>query len=519
MQRAVGYLRVSPASAAENDTIENQRTFLIRYCQQHAIDLIDIYEDDQVTGALPMEHRRGGGRLLRDAESGRFDVILIYAIDRLGRDQIESLLVARQLNERGLQLLSMTEPFDTRTPMGMFFFSLMAGKAEMERHQILARTALGKQKAAEEGRWNGGRRHPYGYRLEERHLVPYPPHAEVVRRIFALAAEGMSAGAVGRLLTAEGIPGPDSEVWGASTVRRILANRLYTGEAVYRTFQVIRSRGESKLIRSDPSAHISYTVPALITVEQFQRAQQALQIRRPERRRSYDYLLTGFLRCSCGAPMGGTAMTRGAHVYRYYRCSSRERGACQPCGGPKIPSDAIEAAVWAQIEGYIREPEMLLGELRQTAHQLVEPFDEIASAEQALAAKAVEQERITGAYTRGILGADADAILARELLRIKRESQELTERLEDLQARELRQRVVAEQLAAAEETLHWLSGLTREPDFDTRRRALQRLLETIVVRSEDDQITLTVTCRPCVGPREQMCRRSLCLAYARTCFL
>mgnify|MGYP000946528344 CR=1 FL=1 len=83
--RVAVYARVSSEDQAERGTIENQLEFARKYCDLHQLQVIEWYQDDGVTGTLPLEQREAGSRLLADAKAGRFDLLLIYRLDRLGQ--------------------------------------------------------------------------------------------------------------------------------------------------------------------------------------------------------------------------------------------------------------------------------------------------------------------------------------------------------------------------------------------------------------------------------------------------
>src|SRR6187397_2844860 len=85
------YARVSTEDQAERATIQNQLDFLRRFVDLHSLPLAGEYVDDGISGAVPLDDRPGGQRLLIDAQAGRFGSVLVYRIDRLGRS-LRSLL-------------------------------------------------------------------------------------------------------------------------------------------------------------------------------------------------------------------------------------------------------------------------------------------------------------------------------------------------------------------------------------------------------------------------------------------
>src|SRR5579885_236800 len=80
------YLRVSTEEQRERQSIATQREFADRYCALHHLRVITLYADDGVSGTVPLHLRPAGARFLPDARLHRFDQLLVYRLDRLGRD-------------------------------------------------------------------------------------------------------------------------------------------------------------------------------------------------------------------------------------------------------------------------------------------------------------------------------------------------------------------------------------------------------------------------------------------------
>jgi hypothetical protein len=76
--RAAVYARVSGEEQKKAETIDAQITFARDYCRLHGITIVDYYQDNGVTGSLPLARRPEGGRLLRDAAKNKFDLVLVY---------------------------------------------------------------------------------------------------------------------------------------------------------------------------------------------------------------------------------------------------------------------------------------------------------------------------------------------------------------------------------------------------------------------------------------------------------
>jgi site-specific DNA recombinase len=164
--RTAVYARVSSEDQAERGTIENQLEFARKYGDLHQIEIVRWYKDDGVSGTIPLESREEGAKLLEDAKKDVFNLLLIYRLDRLGRSARIILNAVHELEQYGVKIRSMTEPFDTGDPNGRFLLTILAGVADLERETILERMWHGANRAAREGKWLGGIV-PYGYRVND----------------------------------------------------------------------------------------------------------------------------------------------------------------------------------------------------------------------------------------------------------------------------------------------------------------------------------------------------------------
>jgi site-specific DNA recombinase len=103
-------MRVSTEEQREKETIEIQEEFLDQYCGLYELEVAEIYKDDGVSGTIPLHERPEGRRLLEDAKEGKFDAVLVYRLDRLGRSLLVIVDAHDRLEVAGVSLRSATEP-------------------------------------------------------------------------------------------------------------------------------------------------------------------------------------------------------------------------------------------------------------------------------------------------------------------------------------------------------------------------------------------------------------------------
>jgi site-specific DNA recombinase len=264
------YARVSSEEQRENQTIKTQIDAAKRWVEfqkmvEHPIDIAELYLDDGVSGTIALAERPAGKRLLDDAEYGKFELVLVYKIDRLGRDPRDILNATHRLDQLGVAVKSLTEEFDLSTPSGKFMFNVFAAAAGFARDSQMERMNEAKDHWAREGAWLGGVI-PYGYYVvgQKKHArlmvsnIPIPnlqlSEAEVVRMIYRLLAdEGWSCNKIAAHLNALGAPttsttlprkfrrkspegttiAPSAGVWMFSRIRTLIINPVYKGEHHY----------------------------------------------------------------------------------------------------------------------------------------------------------------------------------------------------------------------------------------------------------------------------------------------
>ena len=146
-KRAALYLRVS----TDGQTVENQQMALEAVCEQRGWRMVEVYSDNGVSGAKGRQQPPGLDAMLKDASRGRFDVVLAWALDRLGRSLIDLLDTLGELDAASVALLLHQQAIDTTTPAGRMFFQVTGAFAEFERGMIRSRVMAGLERARARG--------------------------------------------------------------------------------------------------------------------------------------------------------------------------------------------------------------------------------------------------------------------------------------------------------------------------------------------------------------------------------
>jgi DNA invertase Pin-like site-specific DNA recombinase len=155
-KRAAIYVRVS----TDKQSVENQLRELRLIADRRGWQVVEEYHDAGISGAKGRKDRPGLDRMLQDAQRRRFDVVMAWAIDRMGRSLIDLLGTIQTLEACGVDLYLDQQAIDTTTPAGRLTFQITGAFAEFERSMIRHRINAGLKRAVEQGKQLGRPRIP-----------------------------------------------------------------------------------------------------------------------------------------------------------------------------------------------------------------------------------------------------------------------------------------------------------------------------------------------------------------------
>lgn len=404
--RVAIYTRRSTDDEHQPFSIDAQTTRLDAYvASQPEWQITARFTDDASGSTLD---RPGLQHALRAAQAGRYDMLLVYRLDRLTRRIHDLAFLMEQLERVDIRFRSATEPFDTSSAAGRMLVQMLGVFAEFEREVLIDRTRNGMERKAAKGKWTGGTI-PYGLQLDrERDIpVPHPTEATVVRQIFTTYAhDRIGTRAIADQLNQRGIRTRFGKPWSGTTIGNMLSNRVYLGDKIFGDVCV-------------EDAH-----PAIISRELFEDVQRILILRGEEgsRRRAAnsDYDLTGLITCpDCGLKYIGTAATGRSRSYRYYTCYSRVRYGRHGCSGPRLPADELDDAVLAALVGLYADStlidEAVAAERRFRSQRHRAARDELAAVVSEQKATRDSLERYLDAFEQGQLPAEECASRVRAL--------------------------------------------------------------------------------------------------------
>lgn len=352
--RVAIYARVSSDKQRDAHTVESQLRALRAYVKTQQWTIAGEYVDDgrsAKTGAL--DRRDGFARLLRDAESGAFQILVVFDINRLTRtgSMDERAEILGPFQRLGIDIVTPSGGRqDLRTMLGEMYVTLQALFAAEDNRKRAAAIKAGIERAAAEGRKPKGRT-PFGWRYDRdtKTLTLDDEAAEIQREAFRRVIRGESCDAIAADFFARGVRSP-GRAWNRNQLRLMLVSRRAVGEwIVHRT------------------KRIAIDIPPIVDEQTWQAAQRAFGRgqRRGLRHTKHVYLLEELGLCSaCGSPVHIRSDKNRAYVKYMCRARKTEWFHGPRCDAPALHVDDVDERVWATVRRELEDP-ALAGEIER----------------------------------------------------------------------------------------------------------------------------------------------------------
>lgn len=243
------YLRKSRKDAesearGEGDTLSRHMNMLTELAQKQELNIVKIYKEivsgDNIASRPQMQ------ALLADVSSGKYEGVIVAEIERLARgDTIDQGIVAQAFRDSSTKIITPSKTYDPCNEFDEEYFEFSLFMSRREYKTINRRMQAGRLASVKEGNYIGSAA-PYGYRkinpAPKIHTLEIIPHeAEVIRMIYDLYLDGHGTGYIAGELNRTGISPQKSLLWESSSIKKILANPLYSGKVGWKT----RSNGDT----------------------------------------------------------------------------------------------------------------------------------------------------------------------------------------------------------------------------------------------------------------------------------
>lgn len=347
-RRVAAYCRVSSDRDEQLRSLENQRAYFARrVAKESDWELVEIYCEAGVSGTHQAT-RPELQRLLGDCRRGRIDLILVKSISRFARNAAECLMLVRELNGLGVELIFEKEDLRTDRGEGELLLSILASLAESESRSISLNCQWAVQKRFRSGSFRLSRP-PYGYDLRGGQLIVNPQEAEIVRHIFSRVVDGDGTPTIAQSLNERGVPTKRGGQWQAGTLLAMIKNVLFVGDLLmqktYRDedYRARPNRGERDrfLISDHHEALVSRELFADANRALAQRATKGVETQEASEDRAR-HCFSGKLFCaSCGEPLNRQITRRLDGPHPYWICRRHLKSAAS-CPAEKVWEEEVE---------------------------------------------------------------------------------------------------------------------------------------------------------------------------------
>ena len=346
--RVAAYCRVSTELEEQESSYEAQVEYYTRKIQEtENWKLAGIYADDGKS-ATNTKKRDDFKAMIKDAESGKIDMILTKSVSRFARNTVDSLLTIRKLKEKNVAVVFEKEGVNTLDGTGEILITILSSLAQEESRNISENTRWGVVRKFEKGKVIVNHNKFMGYTKNENgDLVIVPKEAEIVRLVFRLYLEGYSTGKIAKYLEEQKIKTATGlEKWHDTVVLKMLRNEKYMGDALLQKTYTVDFMTKKKVMNKGivPQYYVEDDHEAIIPKDLFYRVQEELARRASvnksavtrkknmKSKYSSEYALTGILLCGeCGQEYRRVTWARNGKKKIVWRCSNRLTNGTKYC--------------------------------------------------------------------------------------------------------------------------------------------------------------------------------------------
>ena len=496
------YIRLSKEDETEgpSQSVTNQKSLLEEFVKEHRLAVYDTYIDDGWSGTS--FDRPAFQRMIADIEAKKVNMVITKDLSRLGRDYIMTgHYMERYFPERRVRYISLLDGIDTgveSTANDITPFRAIMN--DMYAKDISKKIKSVKRDKQRKGQFIGGKP-MYGYKMhptEKNKIVIDEEVAPIVRRIFAMALDGMSCRKIATTLNEEGVPtpatyanlpvgnpGPYTGLWSSERISDMLQNETYIGNMVQG--RMVKISYKSKKCLRQPRENwvvVENTHEPLIDKETFQKVRLLVESRRHTRSRTYDFLLKGIIFChECGYPLATLNRKNAAGEERlFFVCRTYQRFTkAGVCTCHSIKEQTVNEAVLTKVR-QVCQTYLNPNELLPIARQAVEDAQKADSAEAEIQSLQNKIDTMTAnldkMYMDRLAGILSDSDFQRIYLKVKSDRGQLEEKLKTLK----------EQQQAPIKTEDQAKRLVQRflDTADTNRELLVSLIERIELSEEKE---------------------------------
>lgn len=525
----------------KGESIENQIVMCKKYIETHyetaSLNYIRVYEDEGFSGGTL--NRPQFKAMMQDAVDGKLSAIIVYRLDRISRNIGDFSKLIEELKRMDIAFVSITESFETESPMGRAMMYIASIFSQLERETIAERIRDNMHELSKTGRWLGGTT-PTGYASENISsitidgkkkkackLVLLPDEAKIVELIFSKFVETESLSMTETYLLQHGYVTKNGKNYSRFSIKNILSNPVYmiadkdaytyliendvalfsepndfdgkSGIMAYN--RTIQKAGKANKLRDKSEWIVSVGKhPGIISGNTWIKTQHLL-----ERNRSKAYpstksniaLLSGILFCgNCGDHMRPKAARGTFHDGNpnfYYLCTKKEKSRMQLCNMKNPNGNLLDQLVIDEIKNLTENNHDFIKHLEQGRQiitgECADYTERILQINQQLSVNEKEIQGLTTALANAA-GSPAEKYIINHIEELDSKSQNLKKQIEELEQLNSKHALYDVEFDLIKDMISSLKNTIDQMTLVQKRSAIRTIIKKIVWDGENAHIYL-----------------------------
>lgn len=364
-------LSVDDGNFGGSVSIETQKILLEQYCKDHKITDYKFYCDDGCSGTN--FDRPSFKKMLSDIDEGKINLVIVKDLSRFGRNYVEAGMYVQRFTDSNIRFIAADDNYDSLVNSDDLLFPIKNVVNEMYARDVSKKTKAAKKAKARDGQFIGSKA-PFGYKIDpndRHHLIVDEPAAQVVKRIFRLASEGVGYNKMAKIFREEKVLTPIAYFnlnnpdyfksdywrkefdWHVTSIRAILNNEVYLGKLVYGK-QRNKSMKSKEKVRNPKEDWIvvENRHEPIITQELWDTVHKILNAKHRPAKAGEVQMFAGLLYCSdCGHCLTYSQKQRKDGSYHgAYSCWMYKTHGKEYCASHYITFDTIYELVLIDIQ-------------------------------------------------------------------------------------------------------------------------------------------------------------------------
>lgn len=503
MVRVAFYGRFSSNNQRE-ESIDAQYRACKQFVEARGDTIVVKYMDKAKSGTS--DKRPEFLRMMKDAEAGKFDCIVVHKLDRFSRNKYDSAMYKRKLKQCGVRLISVTEHLDD-SPEAVILESVIEGMAEYYSKNLARETMKGLKENAYRTQHTGGKP-PLGYDVDaEKKYIINEKEAECVKLIYQMTIDGHSRSEIINELNERGYKTKINTMFKVNSLHSILTNEKYTGVYIYNKTASKNAFGkrnghsykdESEVIK------IEGGMPAIISKDDFQKVQEILKMRKAKpgsNTAKENYLLSGIIKCGCcgKAFCGNRRKAKNKPMYVSYRCAHRAKTSSKVCDNKEIRKEYVEEYVLSELERKIFNDKAITI-LTEGINKNLKNQIKVDDGKKSILLKEINDidsqiNNIVNAISQGFVQEE----FKEKMDELKKRKVDIEDKLSEIEAREVN-KVVTE--TDVRNLLSDFSGYVMSRNIPECKKFIRDFVKEVVVFKDHIEVTFNVAFSLCKNRKE-----------------